>query len=87
MFVEGVANNCEGHSISVIPGVGTLTHMGLQFRDGPQHSFSPRSGQIIKIQWRSYTQAHTSPGPGEFLSALVNHVRSTYLNRNSIAVY
>ena len=24
---------------------------------------------------------------GEFLSALANHVRSTYLNRNSIAVY
>ena len=31
--------------------------------------------------------AHTGPGPGEFLSALVNHARSTYLNRNSIAVY
>ena len=39
------------------------------------------------IQWRSYTRAHTGPGPGEFLSALVNHARSTYLNRNSIAVY
>ena len=38
-------------------------------------------------QWRSYTRAHTGPGLGEFLSALVNHVRSTYLNRNSIAVY
>ena len=38
-------------------------------------------------QWRSYTRAHTGPGPGEFLSALVNHVKSTYLNRNSIAVY
>ena len=36
-------------------------------------------------QWRSYTRAHTGPGPGEFLSALVNHVRSTYLNHNSVA--
>ena len=40
-----------------------------------------------RIQWRSYTRAHTGPGPGEFLSALVNHARSTYLNRNSVAVY
>ena len=39
------------------------------------------------MQWRSYTRAHTGPGPGEFLSALVNHARSTYLNRNSVAVY
>ena len=38
-------------------------------------------------QWRSYTRAHTGPGPGEFLSALVNYARSTYLNRNSVAVY
>ena len=38
-------------------------------------------------QWRSYTWAHMGPGPGEFLSALVNYMRSTYLNRNSIAVY
>ena len=37
--------------------------------------------------WRSYTRAHTGPGPGEFLSALVNHARSTYLNRNGVAVY
>ena len=27
------------------------------------------------------------PGLGEFLSGLVNHVRSTYLDRNGIAVY
>ena len=39
------------------------------------------------VQWRSYTWARMGPGPGEFLSALVNHVRSTYLNCNSIAVY
>ena len=38
-------------------------------------------------QWRRYTQAHTGPGPVEFLSALVNHVRWTYQNRNSIAVH
>ena len=31
-------------------------------------------------QWRSYTRAHTGLGPGEFLRALVNHLRSTYLN-------
>ena len=42
---------------------------------------------IISEQWRSYTRAHTAPGPGEFLSALVNHARSTYLNCNSVAVY
>ena len=75
MFVDGVANNCEGHSISVIPGVGILTHMGfnfIQMHDGPKHSFSPQSGQIIKIQWHSYTWAHTGPGPGEFPSTLVN---------------
>ena len=33
-----------------------------------------------KNLWRSYTRAHMGPGPGEFLIALVNHVRSTYLN-------
>ena len=38
-------------------------------------------------QWHSYTRAHMCPGPGEFLSDLVNHAKSTYLNRNSIAVY
>ena len=42
---------------------------------------------LAPVQWRSYTRAHTGPGPGEFLSALVNHARSTYLNRNSVAVY
>ena len=31
-------------------------------------------------QWRSYTRAHTGLGPGEFLRALVNHLRSKYLN-------
>ena len=39
------------------------------------------------MQWRSYTRAHRGPGSGEFLSALVNHGRSTYLNRNNIALY
>ena len=38
------------------------------------------------MQWHSYTRAHTGPGSGEFLRALVNYVRSTYLNHNSIAV-
>jgi len=38
-------------------------------------------------QWRSYTWAHMGQGPGKFLSALVNYAMSTYLNRNSIAVY
>ena len=42
---------------------------------------------INNWQWRSYTRAHRGPGPGEFLSTLVNHVRSTYLNHNSIALY
>ena len=32
----------------------------------------------------SDTRAHTGPGPGEFLSALVNHLKSAYLNHNSI---
>ena len=27
------------------------------------------------------------PGPGEFLSALINYAKLTYLNRDSIAVY
>ena len=45
-----------------------------------------RLAQSSQNQWRSYTQAHMGPGPGEFLSALVNHVRSTYLNRNSTVV-
>ena len=45
-------------------------------------TFSDKSSQ-----WRSYTRARTGPGPGKFLIALVNYVRSTYLNHNSIAVY
>ena len=32
------------------------------------------------MQWCSYTRAHTGPGCGEFLRALVNHLRSAYLN-------
>ena len=37
------------------------------------------STTVHYYQWRSYTRAHTGPGPGEFLSALVNHARSTYV--------
>ena len=33
--------------------------------------------RVTLCQWRSYTRAHTGPGPGEFLSALVNNVKST----------
>ena len=39
------------------------------------------------VQWHTYTQARMGPGPGEFPSALVNHVRSNYLNHNSIQLY
>ena len=44
---------------------------------------------MITVSSDSITVAklHPGPGPGEFLSALVNHVRSTYLNHNSIVVY
>ena len=33
--------------------------------------------KVTFCQWRSYTRAHTGQGPGKFLSALVNHVKST----------
>ena len=36
--------------------------------------------EVLCVQWHSYTRAHTGLGPGEFLRALVNHLRSTYLN-------
>jgi len=41
------------------------------------------SGILLSIvyhpyQWRRHTRAHTDPGSGEFLCALVNHARSTY---------
>ena len=42
---------------------------------------------MITVSSDSITVAKLHPSqPGEFLSALVNHVRSTYLNRKSIAV-
>ena len=62
----------------------TLIHVCFQYRNELQSGLA-----MITVSSDSITVAklHPGPGPGEFLSALVNHVRSTYLNRNSIAVY
>ena len=54
MFVEGVPNNCEGHSHSVrIPGVGTLKHMSFNFvqmHDGPNTVFHRKVVRLSKFE-------------------------------------
>ena len=66
---------------------GKIVTRNVQFWYAPQTlsigvQRVPTSVSIIlhPQQWCSYTRAHTGPGSGEFLNALVNHVRSTYLN-------
>ena len=65
--------------------IGSTNHTKLYIVSTFRHIKTASSYR--DTQWRSYTRAHTGPGPGEFLSALVNHAKSTYLNRNSVAVY
>ena len=45
-----------------------------------QHPNSQVSYLDTCSQWRSYTRAYMGLGPGEFLTALVNHQMFTYLN-------
>ena len=68
---------CSMNSLGFL-SVGMWYMRYVQF---PGIATQSQTDKFRLMQWCSYyTRAHMGLGPGEFLSALVNHVRSTYLN-------